>query len=254
MNQIKIGIFIANLRKEQEMTQKQLAERIGVSDKTVSKWECGNGLPEMSSIPILCEALGINMNELLSGERLAEEAYPQKAEENMMTLMKETEEHKKQNRNSLLTLILCLVGIVLILALSMCLGTTEGVSVFAAFLDIPSLLMIVLPTLFVLAAAGLFKAFFKAFLLLGSGYGRSTKQEIEKSRRALRLGANSVLITGMLMSMAAIVFLLGDYRHGMLTELLLANIAVALLTAFYGIVAYLLLLPIRSRLEEKTEE
>ena len=53
MDQKKIGEFIANLRKERGLTQKQLAEEIGVSDKTISKWECGNGLPEMSSIPLL---------------------------------------------------------------------------------------------------------------------------------------------------------------------------------------------------------
>ena len=79
MDQVKVGGFIAELRKEKGLTQKQLAEQIGVSDKTISKWECGNGLPEMSSIPVLCEALGINMNELLSGERLAEEVYSKKS-------------------------------------------------------------------------------------------------------------------------------------------------------------------------------
>lgn len=254
MNQIKIGVFIANLRKEQEMTQKQLAERIGVSDKTISKWECGNGLPEMSSIPILCEALGINMNELLSGERLAEEAYSQKAEENMMTLMKETEEQKRTNRNSFITLGFCLVGVIMALVLSMFFVPVHGGSAYVVFLDASSLLMILLPTLFILPAAGLLKSFFKSFTLLGRAYEKSTKLQREKARRALRLGANTMLTAGVLESLATIIFLLGYYPQGMTVELLLANIAVALLCMFYGVVAYLLLLPVRSRLEEVTEE
>ena len=104
MDQIKIGEFISNLRKEQELTQKQLAEKIGVSDKTVSKWECGNGMPELSMLPILCEALGINVNELLSGERLAEADYSKRAEENMLHLIRESEEQKKKYTGALLQL------------------------------------------------------------------------------------------------------------------------------------------------------
>ena len=104
MNQVKIGKFIAELRKEQNMTQKQLAERVGVSDKTISKWECGNGLPELCTIPELCRILGINMNELLSGERLAAENYSTKAEENMMILMKEN--HGAKKNSALITLLL----------------------------------------------------------------------------------------------------------------------------------------------------
>ncbi len=101
MNQEKIGRFISELRKERGMTQQQLADTIGVSNKTISKWECGKGMPELSSITPLCETLKINVNELLSGERLPEEGYSRKAEENMMNLIQETEISKKKNRNSL---------------------------------------------------------------------------------------------------------------------------------------------------------
>ena len=75
MDQIKIGKFIAEMRKEQGITQKGLAEKLEISDKTVSKWECGNGLPEISLMMPLCEVLGINVNELLSGEKLSENDY-----------------------------------------------------------------------------------------------------------------------------------------------------------------------------------
>ena len=87
MDQIKIGAFIAALRKEQGLTQRQLAEELNISDKTVSKWETGKGLPEVSLMLPLCERLGISVNELLSGERLEQENYEQKAEENMLNLM-----------------------------------------------------------------------------------------------------------------------------------------------------------------------
>ena len=96
MDQVKIGRFIAGLRKERGDTQRQLAEKLGVSDKAVSKWETGNGLPEVSLMLPLCQELGINVNELLTGERLADADYKKKAEENMMNLMQEREENKKK--------------------------------------------------------------------------------------------------------------------------------------------------------------
>lgn len=61
------------------MTQKQLGEALGISDKTISKWECGNGLPDISIIMPLCSLLEINVNELLSGENLTQEEYPGRA-------------------------------------------------------------------------------------------------------------------------------------------------------------------------------
>lgn len=87
MDQKKIGNFIAILRKEHTLTQKELANKIGVSDKTISKWENGRGLPEVSIMHTLCETLDISINELLSGERLDVSSYREKAEENITALM-----------------------------------------------------------------------------------------------------------------------------------------------------------------------
>ena len=67
MDQIKIGRFIAKMRKEKPYTQRQLADMLGISDKTVSKWETGNGLPDVSLMMPLCDLLQISVNELLSG-------------------------------------------------------------------------------------------------------------------------------------------------------------------------------------------
>ena len=70
MNQIQIGIFIAEKRKEKNLTQEQLAERLGVSNKTVSKWECGRCMPDYSLIEKLCKELNISVGELISGHTL----------------------------------------------------------------------------------------------------------------------------------------------------------------------------------------
>lgn len=102
MDQEKIGVFISTLRKEQGMTQQQLADAIGVSNKTISKWECGKGMPELALIVPLCHILQISINEFLSGEHLLENGYTEKAEVNMINLLQETENSKKKSRSSLL--------------------------------------------------------------------------------------------------------------------------------------------------------
>lgn len=96
MDQIKTGKFIAERRRHKNYTQRQLAEILGISDKTVSKWECGNGFPEVSLLLPLCEELEISVNELLSGETVPDAKYRIKAEENMMNMIKEKEENKKR--------------------------------------------------------------------------------------------------------------------------------------------------------------
>ena len=96
MDQIKIGRFIAQERKQRNYTQRQLADRLGISDKTISKWERGNGFPEVSLLLPLCEELDISVNELLTGERVSDTEYRKKAEENMVNLVKEAQESKKK--------------------------------------------------------------------------------------------------------------------------------------------------------------
>lgn len=83
----KIGEFIAACRKEQNLTQKQLGEKLHVSDKAVSKWEKGRSFPDISLVEPLCESLGINVSELLSGERLEQETYQEKTDEMMMNFV-----------------------------------------------------------------------------------------------------------------------------------------------------------------------
>lgn len=95
MDQVKIGKFIAQCRKEQNITQAELAEKLNITDKAISKWETGKGLPDSSIMLELCEKLNINVNELLSGERLSTENYQEKVDENIVYITKEAEKNKK---------------------------------------------------------------------------------------------------------------------------------------------------------------
>ena len=86
MNLIETGQFIKNRRKEIGLTQQQLAEKLEVSEKTISKWECGNGFPDTSLVLPLCEVLKITANELLSAKVLGKDDYKQQAEQNLIEL------------------------------------------------------------------------------------------------------------------------------------------------------------------------
>lgn len=94
MDQVKTGQFIAQCRKEKNLTQAQLAEQLNLTDRAVSKWETGKGLPDASIMPDLCELLGISINELFSGERVLTDNYKRKAEENLLRIKKEAERIK----------------------------------------------------------------------------------------------------------------------------------------------------------------
>lgn len=93
----KIGLFLAELRKEKKLTQEELGEQIGVTNKTVSRWENGNYLPPAEILQILSKLYSVSINELLSGERLNDENYKANAEEYIVSeLMKKRSEAKKR--------------------------------------------------------------------------------------------------------------------------------------------------------------
>ncbi len=115
MNQEKIGKFIAELRKENNLTQEQLASTLEVSNRTISKWENGNCMPDYSILPTLCETLHITINELLSGEKLTEENYQKKLEENLILNMAELKKRTKKT----FSLIFKIIGSLLIIFISL---------------------------------------------------------------------------------------------------------------------------------------
>jgi transcriptional regulator with XRE-family HTH domain/DNA-directed RNA polymerase subunit RPC12/RpoP len=95
MDQIKIGKFISFCRKQKCLTQMQLAEMLGITDKAISKWERGIAMPDTSIMLELCEILGISVNELLSGEKIGMENNNQKNEQLLLDMAKELEKKDK---------------------------------------------------------------------------------------------------------------------------------------------------------------
>ena len=112
MDQIQIGKFIASERRAHSLTQQQLADMLSISNKTVSKWECGKGLPDVSMLRPLCRALGLDINELLAGEHLDACARQKQAEETVLRLLAEQKAQKRSKMH-------LLYGAVVVSALSM---------------------------------------------------------------------------------------------------------------------------------------
>ena len=112
MNQQATGTFIAKKRKEKNLTQEQLAEKLGVSNKTISKWETGKCMPDYSVVKNLCEELGITIAELMDGEAAQVRSVRTYDDEQIMDLLKRTQELEKQ-KNLLYGVILIVMGIAL---------------------------------------------------------------------------------------------------------------------------------------------
>lgn len=96
MNQVKIGKFIAEKRKEKKLTQQQLAEKLGVSDRAISNWENGKNMPDISLFSIISKELDVTVNDLMSGEKVDKKNYQEKFEENIIYTIDKTV--KKENR------------------------------------------------------------------------------------------------------------------------------------------------------------
>ncbi|MCR5717155.1 MAG: helix-turn-helix domain-containing protein [Lachnospiraceae bacterium] len=247
MDQNSTGTFIMTLRKEQGLTQRQLADQIGVSDKAISRWETGRGMPDTGVMLKLCEVLQININELLSGERLSEEAYSRKAEDNMVELMKNNEAEKKESRSSILGIIIGMV--MLLLFVLVCVGASER-SRILWFLDAPSILAVVGPQFIVLGAAGQFRAFIRGFQLVFALRTIPCKERAalaEKSEYAVQIGIGAAIISGVLSSIIGIVMFLGMFLD---ISKIGPNLAVALLTIFYAMLIALVLYIVKGRLHK----
>jgi transcriptional regulator with XRE-family HTH domain len=132
MNQQATGKFIAQKRKEKNLTQEQLAEKLGVSNKTISKWETGKCMPDYAVVKSLCEELEITVAELMDGEMAQERSTRTYDDEQIMDLLKRTQELEKQ-KNLLYGIILIVMGIAL-QALSHTFGGTAVQDFFSGLL------------------------------------------------------------------------------------------------------------------------
>ena len=112
MDATKCGAFIAKLRSEREMTQKELSEALNVSDKAISRWETGKGYPDVSSLMALSEFFSVSVNELLSGKRIDIEKLPTTADENVLEVIRKNERiNKKQKKQVTIYTLLLIIAI-----------------------------------------------------------------------------------------------------------------------------------------------
>lgn len=235
LDQEKIGKFIAERRKAQELTQKQLADKLGVSDKAVSKWETGRSMPDTAILFELCAVLETNVNELLSGEKLSADSYHGKAEENMMTLMKE-----KQNSGRINAVAGLVLGIVFLL---WCVYMVSGNILW--FVDAPSVVLIIGMTWILLFMSGLTKDFVRG---IGFFFGKKSTMDavlLQRAKTAYKLVLVALPVGGMVMSLIASVSIIGNLDN---ITCLGPNLAVAVLTLLYSLIFEILLLPVAGKL------
>lgn len=123
MDLVKIGTYIASKRKALGLTQKQVAEKLGMSDKSVSKWERGICLPDVSVYLELCEILGITINEFLAGEDISQENLPAKSEDNLIQVTQDSQHRQRRLKRVIATLV----------ALTLLVGGCLGVVLYGHF-------------------------------------------------------------------------------------------------------------------------
>lgn len=239
MDQVKIGKFIAQKRKEHNLTQRELAELLGVGDKAVSKWECGRGMPDNEIMLPLCSVLEINVNELLSGESLSVNNYSEKAEGIIMTLIEEKEVLKKGNRMRNILSVICVVLLIALLIINIRMWISQAYG-WATLFDLGALITDCAIVLTVLISTGTVKSFFRSFGLMRR---EAAVDEMMESLQAVKLTIASFLLGGGFLTVLSMIVALVS-TEGELT----ARMAVSLTNLLYGLLFVLILLPVKTKL------
>lgn len=213
MDTEKISKFISTARTKIGLTQKELADRIGVSDKTISKWETGKSLPDISYYEPLCDALNIKVNELLSGEYLNDDIYLEKAENNFVEIIRENNFSKKK------VVIRLFAGLSLFIATSILIGIlskSNFTDVFLGLYDLPTFIILL-------------------FINLGAVIisGKRTMDDILTLLRYISI-PTGVLLT--IVSLAMVAAEISDITN------LAAYLVVSLLATLYGIIEYIIIM------------
>jgi transcriptional regulator with XRE-family HTH domain len=244
MDQKKVGMFIAESRKQKGLTQKELSERLMISDKTVSKWETGKSMADPSLLIPLCEVLEINVNELLSGERLDASDYSRKAEENMIHLMKEKNQGRKSLRKEIW---MTMIGeMLLVLLIALALIELDGMGAFRYIFDMIDLGLLLVADSILLLMTGLTKDFGCAIRSMFKGTEAASREKTERALCAVRMISTGSLLMGVLIAVIVLLVMLYNledpYAYG-------PAVSRALVSASYGLVIAILLNPVRVRLE-----
>ena len=140
MNQEKIGKFIAECRRQRKMTQSELGEKLGVTEKSISNWENGRNMPDLSLFKPLCDELNISLNDFMSGEKVKEKEYREKLEENIINTI-DYSNKKIESRNIFIGLILIVFGVLIsITAVGIFPSESSWGSIYSVFGGIISLI------------------------------------------------------------------------------------------------------------------
>lgn len=254
MDQVKIGKFILDMRKEQGLTQKQLAERLGVTDKTVSKWETGHRLPDASILPELGLVLKVDMNELLAGEKfspqeLSPEEYAKQSERNLVGLVGELNEIDKRSRSGSVGTVIgvSLTGLALLLLFASSLR--EGTVI--DLIDLPTLIYLLGLKFAVLSVSGWFHDYLNAWKMSLPGKSLS-EREMNLALQAVRYAGALTLILGCLIALLSSFSLL-NYMNGLglifpsLAQIVLALLYTAILKTVYVVLEFRIKRELRRR-------
>lgn len=130
MDTKKVGAFLKHLRKEKNMTQEQLGERIGVTNKTVSRWETGNYMPPVECLELLSDIYQISINEILAGERLADEKIKEIADENITSVLGELQKENQKFENRMLVVLAVTTFLTIAILFMLPLNNIKNIAVF----------------------------------------------------------------------------------------------------------------------------
>ena len=146
MDQIKIGKFIAECRKKNDLTQIQLADKLGITDRAVSKWENGKAMPDSSIMLDLCNELKISVNELLSGEVIEMKSYGENVERNLLEMVKQKEEADKRLLN--FEIVMGIVSVIFFLGLMAIAALVDMADWIRYIIIIPTVILFFIETFF----------------------------------------------------------------------------------------------------------
>jgi len=219
MNQGMIGKFLAEERKHAKYTQKQLADILNVSDKTISKWETGKSLPDLEMMSSLCQIFDISINELLSGERISTEELQFRTEKNLKELILENETNRKNNRRNII-IGLSVLALSLFMFVIFLLGTDFTKIIW--FIDFPSIFILV--------------CVLTALSLISKSTLTSESNTVERC----------IFPVGVMMSIFNMITMLNSTE-----DIYMKNITICILPIFYSSVAYVVMQCLKNRKMQK---
>lgn len=247
MDQKKIEKFIVDMRKTKGWSQNQLAELIGVTDKTISKWETGSRMPDASILLELCQILEIDVNELLLGEKLEAEnraEYTKKSENNIVSLVNEINDiHERQEGKRVGTI----VGILfIVLAFLAVFGSSLGIGGMINILDLPTLFYLLGLEVVIIAISGWFRDYKNAWRIC-FGKNQKSEKEIQLSIQAIKYAEILTFALGCLISTIGIIASLSNMEQ---LNMLGSSLAQTVLALFYAAILEIIYVIILFRMKK----